>query len=700
MLRYLVSFLTSALVNAAILIVLSIITIGVAGGPEELAFDSLLDDSVDEKPEKLFQVLEKQDTVATKATTTSGGHVSTSLQQSSRTSQLAAERVTVKQTSTMEVNAPTPDAVGIGRDQLTVDLGEDGFQGEPTAIVKGYGDALNRITQEIIRLMRKDKLLVVWLFDESESMKDDQQKIAENFHIVYRELGIFQGDDPETLKQLGKKPKSAKPDDSETAPKTSSKKPTRKRTPPKTRRKTSRPRKTRREIARENAKSPLLTAIYGYGQGLNKLLDPTADITRIVNTISGEINIDESGEEKMCAAIYQVIRRHRTMAAKQKRKLVLIVVTDESGDDGNLVEETLKLAKQNKTPLYFLGREAIFGYPYTRQRWYDPEYNLPHWIRMNRGPETAFPECLQWDGLHRRWDSFSSGFGPYEQVRLARETNGVFFVLPNLEVTLAGRGARGKRRFDEHDMREYHPLWLSRTEYDRERSRSEFRKAIWKVIIALNPTEHALKLIPRHNKDLNIRVHHYPTDLNEFKQRATREAVKAYKAWIILAQAIQELEKVQHLRADEESPRWRAAYDLARAQCLAYRVRMFQFLLRMDEHVNASPPRKVPTPTGNAKPANEWRFHRSKDMIDPSDAQFERVKGFFKLKISKEEFLAALEKDKQQATSLYQFVIIEHPGTPWSYRARDELKRGFGMIIRPHYWSPHYGSPKIKKPKF
>ena len=38
-------------------------------------------------------------------------------------------------------------------------------------------------------------MLVVWLFDESDSMKDDQKEIRERFHKVYEELGLVQKSD-------------------------------------------------------------------------------------------------------------------------------------------------------------------------------------------------------------------------------------------------------------------------------------------------------------------------------------------------------------------------------------------------------------------------------------------------------------------------------------------------------------------------
>jgi hypothetical protein len=672
--RFVTSLITSFVVNFAALIVLSLVIIGGGGLPEDFALESLLADKP-EKPEEQIQVLRKNDTVATTLNTLPGGIASTNIQTSARRSMQAAPQVTINELAKLDVAPPTVNATGIGRDQMNIDLGEQNFKGEPTAIVAGYGDALNRITQEIIRLMRKDKLLVLWLFDESESMKDDQKKIAENFHIVYKELRIVQtGGKDQPTSSGSSSAKQGKRD--------------------------KKRRKSRAVLSREMSKAVLLTAIYGYGEKVTKMLDPTADSEKIIGTIRERINIDTSGKENTCAAIVQAIQANRKLAAQQRRKMVVIVVSDESGDDGTAVEAARKVALVTRTPLYFLGREAVFGYPYARQRWIDPKYKLPHWIRINRGPETSYPECLQWDGLHARWDVFSSGFGPYEQVRLARETNGIFFVLPDTETNLAGAGSRDERQFAADAMREYHPMWLERSIYDRDRSNSKFRKTIWDVIVALNPTQHEQRLIPRHDPQLNIREHHYATDLAEFKRQAGVEVVKAFKAWVTLAKAIQMLEGIEPLRAKERSTRWRANYDLARAQCRAFRVRLFQFLLRMDEHVNASPPRQLPKPRPGQKKSNQWWFGRSREMLNPGDAQFDRVKQAFRLKISREEFMALLKKDEDVAREQYQLVITRHPGTPWARRAQYELSHGFGMRIYDVFWDPRYNRRDIKIPKF
>ena len=87
-------------------------------------------------------------------------------------------------------------------------------------------------------------------------------------------------------------------------------------------------------------------------------------------------------------------------------------------------------------------------------------------------------------------------------------------------------------------------------------------------------------------------------------------------------------------------------------------------------------------------------------MLNPDDAQFERVKQAFQLKMSREEFMALLKKDEDIAREQYQLVLTRHPGTPWARRAQWELNHGFGMRIYDVYWDPRYNRRDIKIPKF
>ncbi|MBI2805943.1 MAG: VWA domain-containing protein, partial [Planctomycetes bacterium] len=423
-----------------------------------------------------------------------------------------------------------------GLGELGTDLGEMQIKGEPTAVTEGYGAALGRITQELLRMLREEKLLVVWLFDESESMKDDQKEIREQFHKVYEELGIAMERDSKT--------------------------------------------KADRET--------LLTVVDSFGESIHAITPkPTADIAEVRAAID-KIEVDRSGTENVFSALMKVLDQYKPLANKTHRKLVIIVVTDESGDDGlqgSLVDDVIaKAGKSGKAaPVYILGREAVFGFPKAYMRWTDPKYGLSHWLEIDRGPESAMPEALQFDGLHRRSDSHPSGFAPFDQARITKETGGIFFVLPHEEENLHDQAAIDKRKFAFLDMKQYTPELVTRRKYEEMRNRSKLRTAVWETVKLLSPFL---------DDKLDIQQWDYSSQVERFKENGQAAFDRALRDMGLLNQAVQILEKVKPLREKEESQRWRANFDLAYAQVLAYRVRMFQFLLAMDAYLNHLPPTK------------------------------------------------------------------------------------------------------------
>lgn len=509
-----------------------------------------------------------------------------------------------------------------GMNIISQDLGTGQVSGETGRVVEGYGAALGQMTQELVRLMRESKVLVVWLFDESDSMKDDQKEIRERFYKVYEELGLVQKDDAKL--------------------------------------------KVSDEI--------LLTSVMSFGKGIAEhTAKPTSNSDEIKKAID-KIQIDESGLENTCAAITAAVGKYQQFASRQKRKLVLIVVSDESGDDGEHVEETIQRCKSADAPVYVMGHYSVFGYPLARIRWVDPKFGLTHWLEIKRGPETPFAECLQFDGLHTRWDVFSSGFGPYEQVRIAKQTGGIFFMLPGNEDNLAGAGSFEQRKYELLDMKEYLPDLSSRLEYAKARDTSKFRDAQWKVIVTLNPFL---------DKELNMQEHRYSIDPAVFAKQGEETFKKAVRAMGLLNEATKVLDSVRKLRDKEPSERWRANYDLMHAQCLAYRVRLFQLLLSLDQHQKNKPKPKD-------EKNNYWDIHRTPQLLEPDKEQIKLTK------VDVEE----LKQQNETARAEFQAVIENHPRTPYARRAQWELQYGFGMKFAEVYWNPQYDDLKgIKFPK-
>ena len=638
-LRNAYAIVASLVLHVLLLAGMYVIKLQLIDAQPDVAVDTVFDE--ERLQEQFTQDLPVDPEISTTLNPVAGGVVTDAIGSSS---QPAVQQVAVRATEvlqTPDVQVSVGDVTLPGQAEMGLELGEGAVQGEIGAVVEGYGAAMHRLTQELIRMMRDSKVMAVWLFDRSHSMTDDQQEIKENFHKVYAELGIA----AEADKELS----------------------------------------LTREV--------LLTSIAQFGEGIDYITpNPTADIAEIKSAID-KITIDTTGKENICQSIAAALDKYRQLASRQQRKLVVIVVSDESGTDGQYVDDVIDRATKLKAPVYVLGRESMFGYPYGHIRWIDPKYKLHHWLRIDRGPETAYPECLQWDGLRDRYDAHNAGFGPYEQVRICKETGGIFFILPSEEQDLTGEGALERRKYDNLDMREYRPMLLPRREYQEARGNSEFRSTIFKAIETLNPNKDAVDRgqLSMYDDMLRIREHWYALAPADFRQEAIGEAKKAERAMYLLNLVIPMLEQIRPLRAGEEFQRWRAAYDLALAQSIAFRVRLFQFLLAMDEHAN-----NMPEPTGEN--TNRWDVRRTSEMLVPSDEQFARLKEYFKIKDDKETYLKFLKAEELRAVAMYNEVISAHPRTPWARRAEAELNAGFGMKFVESFWDPRYANVDIQVP--
>jgi len=202
-------------------------------------------------------------------------------------------------TTEIHIDAPT---IGMPDSTKLIEAVPDGeVKGEPRDIVDNYQTAMDRIAQEIMWMLDKGPVLVVWAFDQSESMKDDQQEIRDRVGNVYNQLGIV-GD---------------------------------------------------------QHNDALLTAVTSYGKGFldhtNK--KPTSKRDEIRQAIDS-VPIDDSGEEMMCQAVGRAITLYRD-TARRGRQMCLILVTDESGNRQNnnkFLEQAIAAAKSVGCKIYVLGR--------------------------------------------------------------------------------------------------------------------------------------------------------------------------------------------------------------------------------------------------------------------------------------------------------------------------------------------------------
>jgi len=495
------------------------------------------------------------------------------------------------------------------------DLGGGGMiSGDVTYETKDVGVALDQLAREILRHLEAHKLTVVWLFDESGSMKDDQKAVKEKFGRVASELKLNISDE-------------------------------------------------------KKAAGILNHVIVGFGQDIHFELDkPTADIDVIGKAID-HLRVDETGIENTLHALQEVILRYGRLISKDRR-LLIILITDESGDDGSYVEEARQLAVSRGVPIYVIGRQSLFGYHRAHLLYVDPVTKDHYWPEIRRGPETAGVETFQWDGLHERWDEQPSGFAPYELARMAKDTGGIYFLLPSDENM---RVRQREKAYSITTLKEYVPDYESRLAYIERRQKSELRRSLFEIIELVKPNWP--------NKEVFSARRDFPIQPDLLAQAAVPAAQAATIRLNGLIDAEARLRQLQKLRDREPEKRWQADYDLMLAQVVTFQVKAFEYRALMQEIVKQVQSGKPPQP--KAKPSENlvviWQVNHSRQA-----------------RAAKE----LTEKKYAEAERLLKLVIERHPKTPWADLAQDEINRGFSVQLDEWSHSPRYDERAKLVPKY
>ncbi len=485
------------------------------------------------------------------------------------------------------------------------DLGGGGkIAGDPFFDVKEIGVALDQLAREILRHLKDHRITVVWVFDESISMQDDQKTIVEKFDRVSNELK--QNIDPS-----------------------------------------------------KKAAGALNHAIVGFGQGLDYMLEKPRDDIELIGRAIKKLRIDSTGVENTMTTIRLVAEHYSTMLRKDKdRKILMVLVTDESGDDGSDVEEARQALRRNHIPLYVIGRQSLFGYPFAHHRYEDPVTHDVYHPLIHRGPETADLELYQWDGLYDRWDEQPSGFAPYELARLTHESGGVYFILPSEEFM---RIRHREQAYSITQLREYRP------EYDNRMTYMEKRNA--------SPLRLTLHAIVGEGKDFLYR-RDFPIEHPALVQAAMVEGQKATLKLNYLLKIQDRLEALRKDRDRESERRWQAHYDLMLAQTVAFEVKAYEYRALMASIVNKPP---TPKSSPGADLMITWVVDHAREPLAPRDQT---------------------AKKYAEAKRLLEQVIASHPKTPWADLAKDTLDRGFSVKFNEWHHNPKYHDRFQYVPKY
>jgi hypothetical protein len=402
--------------------------------------------------------------------------------------------------------------------------------------------------------------------------------------------------------------------------------------------------------AGEPSEAKLATAVIGFDEQVEFVLDPPAsEADRVVAALEG-LASSKSAQEHTFTALEKALEKYLPLRTREGKELLLVVVSDEAGDDDAQVDRLVERTRRQAVPVYVIGLPAPWGQtnplsPNPKQRdAADREDNHPTY-----GPESLRSERVDLEDWSRSGSGgamslVDAGFGPFALERLCRASRGQFFIVrPELGFGFGARGwpAAGALTFDEAVLAKYAPDYVSAAEYEKLLAENKARAALSeaaqlpKVMIEGYPGT-------RFPKAAEAKM---AKEMSQAQQFAARNLPPIDRLYAILSQGEADREKLS-------GPRWQAQFDLAIGRVMATKARldgynsMLAALKRGKTFQNPS--------------STEW-------VLEPADV-FETE--------------SSIRRMAERAKMYLERVVREHPGTPWARIAEEELRQPMGWKWR------------------
>lgn len=472
----------------------------------------------------------------------------------------------------------------------------------------GAAGAVDRITNEILLSLDERPTLVVWLFDQSGSLRAQREVIAKRFDKIYEELGVIEA--------------SGNP------------------------------------AFRRHQDKPLLTAVASFGESVQLLTPKATDELDEIQAAVRAVADDPSGRENVFQSVAFLANNFRHYRLRTDRRNVMIVVfTDESGDDVDQLDMAVDVCRKFAIPVYVVGVPAPFGREDAYVKYIDPDPSFDQsvqWLPVHQGPESLLPERikLSFSGESEFEERVDSGFGPFGLCRLTSESGGLYFTVhPNRRVgkavaswETAANSSHLGAFFDERVMRNYRPDYVATAQYYELVAQNRACGALVEAarLSWTTPMENVRRRFPRVDD----------AQLARILSVAQRAAAKLEPK---INQLVSVLRQGEPDRAKITKPRWRAGYDLAMGRALAVKVRTEGYNMMLAEAKQGLKFKDEANDTWVLRPSNEVTLS------------------------------SALAKDAEDARAYLERVTAEHPGTPWALVAQRELKEPLGWQWREQF---------------
>lgn len=503
----------------------------------------------------------------------------------------------------------------------------------------GATSALDGVLGELRGQYARDgNLLLVWLFDASISLVDDRREVAARLAPFYDQVA-----------------------------------------------------------SQDRGESQLVSVVAAFGNRVQELQKPTTFGDRVVEAV-GQTPVDTTGIENTMTAVHACVRKYREQGRYASWAMSIVVWTDESSDDYLNLEETIELCREKDVVVHVVGPQAVLGSQQGTHLYTDPGTGFQFLLPVLRGPDTSLPERLmapywfesvvpevklgtarvalgvpEYGGPYR--EGMLSGFGPFALTRLALETSGTFTLLDR-----PGDDAL----FDLEDMQPYFPDYRSAEEYIRSVQYSVLRQAVSRAALVSYTqiyNDESLQAPPR-LAFFARRRGRYPFDVvsgpymppaefrSELRSELAQEMARCKRLAEIIEQALGPFEAsdLERLYEQEESPRWKAWYDLSYGRLLAMSVRHLEYLLACQAVLETD----LIQPT-----TNSMQFDPSPDLRSGSEGARRAAK----------------------ARQLLERCCANNPGTPWEAMAQWELQHGLGISIRQGAIPEPPPRPRVPRPR-
>lgn len=465
--------------------------------------------------------------------------------------------------------------------------------GKGTSSEQSTGGALDRLTAEIISNAEDKNLHVLWLLDASISLSHQRQYISDRFDKILTEIDFS-----------------------------------------------------------ANHKHTIVHSVYSFGSSYAKLCDPTTNSDKLKQSIAS-VSLDLSGTENVFQSIYTLSNEY----GKKDPRLMIVVFTDEIGDDIDWLDKASSACRKKGTSVYVVGSPSPFGKSKAQFKYVDPDPNYDQkekWVEITQGPETLHQMILDLKALPIDDEVLDSGYGPFGLCSLCSETGGVYFsVHPNRTNAKLSRkdisplSSNISKFFDTDTMSKYSPDYRSTSQQNKEVNSHHIKGALVKAA--------SIKLDITGEQTLNFKAFtegDFVDELNKAQRFSAQIEPKINQIYQILQTVEKDIDTLK-------DSRWIVSYHLAIGRILSAKCRIELYNLVLAEAKTGLKKKDPKT--------NIWVLLPSKEFNTTN---------------------SVLTKNYKASQTYLKYVVDNFPNTPWSLIANEELNTPIG-----YQWIEHYEEP-------